>query len=174
MKETLFINLFGGPGTGKSTLCASIFTNLKMKQVDCEMALEYAKDVVWEESFEKLKNQIYIFGKQHSRIFRLNGKVDVVITDSPILLSIIYDKDQNPYLKNLILYEFSKLKTLNFWINRTTDYDPNGRMQSLEGAIRVDDVTKKLLDENNISYKEITVGINNTESIINDILKIIK
>ena len=57
MKKTIFVNLFGGPSTGKSTLCASIFSELKIKGVDCEMALEYVKDLVWEESFEKIKNQ---------------------------------------------------------------------------------------------------------------------
>lgn len=174
MKETLFINLFGGPGTGKSTLCASIFTELKMRHIDCEMALEYAKDVVWEESFQKLKNQIYIFGKQHSRINRLDGKVDVVITDSPLINSIIYDLSKNPYLKSLVLYEFSKLRSLNLYLNRITEYNPNGRTQTLEGALEVDLNYKKLLDENDIPYREITVGVDSIESIINDILKNIK
>ena len=29
MKETLVVNLFGGPGTGKSTMMAGIFAKLK-------------------------------------------------------------------------------------------------------------------------------------------------
>ena len=54
--------------------------------------VEYAKDKVWEESTEVFKNQAYIFGKQYFRISRLNDKVDVVVTDSPILLSSFYSK----------------------------------------------------------------------------------
>lgn len=173
MKKTLFINLFGGPGCGKSTLCASIFTELKIKGVDCEMALEYAKDVVWEESFSKLKNQIYIFGKQHLRINRLLGKVDVVITDSPLINSIVYDATENSYLKSLVLYEFSKLNTINYYLTRATEYNPNGRMQTADDAIKVDNFYKKLLDDNNIPYSEISIGVNNTERIVNDIFGII-
>lgn len=169
-KKTLFINLFGGPGTGKSTLCASIFTELKMKGVDCEMALEYAKDVVWEESFTKLKNQIYIFGKQHSRIHRLDGKVDVVITDSPLINSIVYDVTDNPYLKDLVLFEFKKLNTINYFLKRGTQYNPNGRMQTIEDALKVDEKYKQLLDENDIPYHEIEVGADNSKLIVRDLI----
>lgn len=173
MKKTLFINLFGGPGTGKSTLCASIFTELKIKGVDCEMALEYAKDVVWEESFTKLKNQIYIFGKQHSRIHRLIGKVDVVITDSPLINSIVYDQTENPYLKSLVLHEFSKLNTINYFLTRGTNYNPNGRVQSMEDALKVDEKYKNLLLDNSIPYIEITIGSNNASIISNQIITLI-
>ena len=171
MKKTLFINLFGGPGSGKSTLCASIFTELKIRGVDCEMALEYAKDMVWEGSFNKLKNQIYIFGKQHSRINRLDGKVDVVITDSPLVNSIIYDITNNPHLKGLVLYEFAKLNTFNYFLNRGYSYNPNGRMQTMEDALKVDEIYKNLLHENNITYTDITLGMNNAEMIANEVIE---
>ena len=39
MKKTLFVNLFGGPGTGKSTLCAAVFSELKRRGIDCEMVM---------------------------------------------------------------------------------------------------------------------------------------
>jgi len=173
MKKTLFINLFGGPGTGKSTLCASIFTELKIKGIDCEMALEYAKDVVWEESFTKLKNQIYIFGKQHSRIHRLIGKVDVVITDSPLINSIVYDQTDNPYLKSLVLHEFDKLNSINYFLNRGVSYNPNGRVQSIEDALKVDEKYRSLLVDNNIPFTEVVIGDNNASIIANQIISLI-
>lgn len=173
MKKTLFINLFGGPGTGKSTLCASIFTELKIKGIDCEMALEYAKDVVWEESFTKLKNQIYIFGKQHSRIHRLIGKVDVVITDSPLINSIVYDQTDNQYLKSLVLYEFDKLNSINYFLNRGVNYNPNGRVQSIEDALKVDEKYRSLLVDNNIPFTEVVIGDNNASIIANQIISLI-
>jgi adenylate kinase family enzyme len=37
------INLFGGPGCGKSTLAARIFSILKLKDISCELINEYAK-----------------------------------------------------------------------------------------------------------------------------------
>ncbi len=48
--ETLVINMFAGPGAGKSTLAAGTFFRLKCLGVNAEIAPEYAKDLVWEES----------------------------------------------------------------------------------------------------------------------------
>ena len=73
--KPIVINLTGGPGTGKSTLCAQLFYLLKSQDIDVEMATEYVKDLVFEESFKKIENQIYIFGKQHNR---LDGDIDYI------------------------------------------------------------------------------------------------
>jgi adenylate kinase family enzyme len=170
MKNTLFINLFGGPGVGKSTLCAMIFSDLKIRGIETEMALEYAKDVVWEENYKKLSNQVYIFGKQHNRIYRLNGKVDVVITDSPLLNSIIYDETDNQELKALVLGEFKKMNTLNFYVERSFEYSQNGRVQDYEAALEKDRIYKQLLDENNIPYIKIQSGNKSLSLIIEEIL----
>ena len=56
--KTLHINLWAGPGTGKSTMAAGIFAALKWNKIDCELVSEYAKQIVWEESYTKLNNQI--------------------------------------------------------------------------------------------------------------------
>jgi nicotinamide riboside kinase len=173
MKKTLFVNLFGGPSTGKSTLCASIFSELKRKGVDCEMALEYVKDLVWEESFEKIKNQVYIFGKQQNRLFRLDGKVDVVITDSPLLNSIVYYKGNNPHFSDVVMFEFKKLNSLNYYLVRTFEYVDNGRMQSLEQAKQVDRDYKELIEYNKIEYAQLEAGITNLDRIVNDIMEIL-
>ena len=170
MKKTIFVNLFGGPGTGKSTLCATIFADLKKRNIECEMALEYVKDLVWEESFEKIKNQLYIFGKQQNRLFRLNGKVDVVITDSPLLNSIVYYNGDNPHFSDVVMFEFKKLNSINYYITRSFGYVENGRMQTLEGAIEVDSSYKKLLDENDIEYQSISTDVI-IGSIISDIIR---
>ena len=63
MKETLVVNFFGGPGVRKSTFCAELFARLKWENVNCEMALEYAKDIVWEENYKILENQFYVLYK---------------------------------------------------------------------------------------------------------------
>ena len=62
-----------------------------MAGVNAELVTEFAKDKVWEESKAVFQNQQYIFGKQYFRLTRLEGKVDVVVTDSPILLSAYYE-----------------------------------------------------------------------------------
>lgn len=170
MKDTIVINLFAGPGSGKSTFCASIFSKLKMKDIDCEMSLEYAKDLVWEESFKKMDSQLYLFGKQFHRLNRLLGKVDVVITDSPLLLSPMYDKDQNPTFRKLVVEEHRKINTMNFFIERKKKYNPNGRMQTLEEAVAIDNKLKSFLNENNIIFKSIQGDVEGIDEIVDEIL----
>lgn len=46
-KKTLVINLFGAPGSGKSSGAAYIFSQLKKLGIDCELVTEYAKDKCW-------------------------------------------------------------------------------------------------------------------------------
>jgi tRNA uridine 5-carbamoylmethylation protein Kti12 len=54
--KTIVINLISGPCAGKSTAAAGIFSALKKQGIECELALEYAKDCVWDESFYKMKD----------------------------------------------------------------------------------------------------------------------
>ena len=164
--NTLTINLFGGPGTGKSTLCAKIFVALKMQGFEVEMAPEYVKDLVWEESFKKIENQLYIFGKQHNRIYRLLRKVKVIITDSPLLNSIIYYKGENPHFSQMVLWEHNAMNTLNFYIPRTFEYVENGRTQDLKGAKEVDEKYRDFLDENGVSYYIFSPNENSIDEIV--------
>lgn len=166
----IVVNLFAGPGSGKSTTCAGVFAKLKLAGVNCEMALEYAKDKVWEESNKVLDDQIYVFGKQLHRIFRLKDKVDVVITDSPILLSIIYDKTGNKYFSDLVLNQFNNFDNRNYFIERTTMYNPKGRLQTEDEAKEIDKVLLDLLKDCNIEYD--SVGKNEAvDYIFNKIMK---
>lgn len=81
------INLLSGPGAGKSTTAAGLFYQMKLKGINVELITEYAKDMTWEERYNTLSNQLYIFAKQYSRQLRVKNKVDYIVTDSPLLLS---------------------------------------------------------------------------------------
>ena len=67
MKDTIVVNLFAGPGAGKSTGAAYIFSMLKMAGIDTEYVNEYAKDKVWEDNKEVFKCQFLISGKQEDK-----------------------------------------------------------------------------------------------------------
>ena len=48
------VNLFGGPGTGKSICAAQIFVDLKFKNKNVELITEYTKDATWEKRSHEL------------------------------------------------------------------------------------------------------------------------
>jgi hypothetical protein len=168
----IVINLFAGPGSGKSTTCAGVFSKLKLAGVNCEMALEYAKDKVWENSLDVLDDQIYVFGKQLHRLNRLKGKVDVIITDSPILLSIIYNKEASNYLDDLVIEQFHKFNNLNYYVVRDESFNPKGRVQNHEESMEKDDEIKTLLNEHNISYTTVYKH-NSVDTIVNEVMKVL-
>ena len=163
----IVINLFAGPGVGKSTNAAKIFADLKIKGINCEMALEFAKDKVWEESFRTMDDQIYIFGKQFHRIWRLKDKVDVIICDSPLPISIVYDKENSKAFHELIMEQFNKFNNLNFYLKRSAVYQESGRVQTEEEAKKIDKVVEGVLIDYKIPF--ITLDIDNAAKDIVDI-----
>lgn len=167
------VNILGGPGAGKSSMTASVFSFLKWNDINCEMALEYAKEVVWAKAENLLRNQLYVFGQQHNRIYHLLDKVDVIITDSPLLLSIIYDKTKNSHLRELVLSEFCKFNNINYLLNRKKKFNPNGRLQNEEEAKDLDSQLRILLKGYAIPFKEIDGVPENAQTIGRDVLNIL-
>ena len=62
------------------------------------------------------------------------------------------------------------MNTLNFYIDREVDYNPNGRMQTLEQALQVDQNYLQLLDTNQIGYTSIPKGEPGVNIIVEQIL----
>lgn len=147
MRNTKIINLFSGPGSGKSTTAAGLFSLLKLRKVECELVLEYAKELTWEGNTKQLEDQLFITAEQNKRMKRLIGKVDFVITDSPILLGCIYSKghELEKELGNLIRQLYNQYNNLNFFIRRVKEFNPNGRNQNETQAKGIDEEIKNLL-----------------------------
>lgn len=165
--------MLGGPGCGKSTTAASVFSELKWRGVDAELVTEYAKDKVWEEATKILENQLYIFAKQEQRTNRLNGKVDVILTDSSILLTLAYAKSEiqkGNIFKDLVLAEFNKYDNINFLLKRNDMYIQNGRKHTFEESKRKDVEIEHILNSNNIEYEKLPFERTTVNYIVEQII----
>jgi adenylate kinase family enzyme len=157
MKKPIVVNLAGAPGAGKSTGAAKIFSELKMLGINCELVGEFAKDITWEHNTTALSCQEYVFGKQSYRLARCRNDVDVIITDSPLPLTIIYTQDEaiKKPLTDLVMAVFNTYDNISFFINRIKPYDTNGRNHTEEESNAISLQIKELYKQLNIPYTEI-------------------
>lgn len=170
--ETLIVNFYAGPGAGKSSMASGVFSELKWEGVESELVQEYAKDLVWGELFNALNNQIDVFGNQHKRLFRLFDKVDVIVTDSPLLLQTLYSKDN--YLNALITNVYKSGNNLDIFLNRVKEYNPKGRTQTKEEAIELDKNMKKILTETGNEFYTFNGEKASVEKVVKLILEKLK
>ena len=170
-KKTIIVNLFGGPGSGKSTTAAGLFHKLKINGINCELVTEFAKHITWKEDFNTLKNQIYVFAKQHDRMFHLKDKVDVIITDSPIIMGLSYcnwDLMSRSF-EQLVVDEFNRTDAvnINYFINRVKEYNPSGRSQTEEEAKEKDMEIITLLNKYDVFFQTIDGDENAVDWLFN-------
>ena len=166
--RTLIVNAFGGPGVGKTTFAWEIASLLKKLDLLVEYVPEYAKELVYEERFDILDNtmvhQKMIMDEQKKRIDRLMGKVRIIVTDSPILLSATYAKDADEKFIQESIDIFNQYTNLNFYIkrNKEDNYVQAGRKETLEQAIKEDNNIYNFLNDNHIhfnTYNRLDMGI---------------
>lgn len=161
--KPIVINMFAGPGTGKSTVAAAVFSLLKMHGVNAELITEFAKDLAWEERVITMNNQAYVWGKQYHKMWRVKDHVDVMVTDSPLLFGLIYGKDNPECLNEMILHSFNTFNNMNYFLLRMKSYNPKGRVQTEKEARLLDTKIGIMLEQNNIKFNVVPgnyIGIN--------------
>lgn len=169
MNKPIVVNLFSGPGSGKSTTAAGVFSLLKLHGVNAELITEFAKDLTWEKRDRTLGNQLYVFAKQYHRMWRVKDQVDVMITDSPLFLSLAYGLSGEN--ENLVLNTFNDFSNLNFFIRRIKDYNQSGRNQTEGEAKTLDGIIGELLKHHSVSYTEVEGSLNAINFITTSALK---
>jgi nicotinamide riboside kinase len=174
---TKIINLMGGPGTGKSSIAAGLLYELKKRHISCDAPYEFPKLLAWDDNQSAIKDQLYVIANQHRGIVKSFGKVDYIIMDSPILLSLIYKSyyDGLEYPSNLYTESFDKMildihsqyDNLNILLKRGVGvYNEKERYQKLESSIELDYMIQQTLDVNGIEYIEVDVDDNTVTRII--------
>lgn len=140
MSKTTVINLYGGSGVGKSTVAALLFANMKMRGMNVELVREYVKLWAWGGRQIRPADQIYLLGKQSAYESALYGKVDFIVTDSPVLLAGAYAQwhsgKDGVYVSEAAraFYSVSEkshnVTYLNYLLGRDNEFDPRGRYET--------------------------------------------
>ena len=174
----IVVNIFGVPGSGKSASAAYIFYKLKEAGINVELVTEFAKDLVWEDNYKAISNQLYIAGNQYYRLSKLDGKVDVVVTDSPLMLQSVYyrwNSGSNPDMFDVIIYGLDKQYTnFNYILPIPKKVDPNGRVHTREDSINIYRLINEEFKKFNIEYTEKNIDVHSYNEIVEDILDYLK
>lgn len=174
----IVINLFAGPGAGKSTNAAGLFSLMKRRYYNVELVREYAKELTYEKDWVRLKEQNHVLDEQDRRQRMLVGQVDFAITDGAILNSILY-RDERYHIptedfKKVVLSYHNKYNNINFYLNRTKKYVPIGRTQTESEAKELDNAALTMLNELYIPYVEIIADNSAPEKMFSYIEKLIR
>lgn len=172
------VSFFSGPGTGKTTTSSDVFARLKNRiihnnlDIQIELVQEYIKSWAWEGRKPKGYDQFYVCAKQLRREeIPLRNGVDLVVTDSPLLLQCAYARKYNcPYWQNLVAIteHFEKeYPSLNIFLDRgDRPYVAKGRYESHEQAKEMDNYILGVLN----LYANYTVfpydNLDNIESFV--------
>lgn len=177
------IGVIGSPGSGKTTLCSGLFYKLKTEGVNVEIVPELIKYKVYqgenflEDGFD-IKNTLE--QKSFENIFdkaKKNGKIDVIICESPLCNGYFYSSFYNKKLEKKILKKIA-LESINnydviLFVKSLTysRYIEFGRKETKSQAKKLEEYIKKEIKNLNFKNKiyEVTQQTN-----IDEILSLIK
>jgi nicotinamide riboside kinase len=151
----IVVNLFGGPGAGKSTNAAALFVHLKRRHILAELVFEEAKEHIYNGAVCQLQNQVQMACGQYKRLKDLERSgCQVAICDSPLLQNIHY-AEHLPYyheLSALIEKVDGEFDNINVWIKRNVPFQTFGRTQKNSDeadtrALQIYMRTKHLINE---------------------------
>jgi hypothetical protein len=154
MPNKLIVNCFGAPSAGKSVTAASFFSKLKKRHLDCLLVTEVAKDFVVEANEIALKNQHYVWSLQEYRLFCAHAHAQIVVTDSPLLLGLVYQTEATPAMQQVILEHHQQYDNFNVMIHLdpSRPYSMVGRVHSLTESLSINNQIVDILDNNGIPY----------------------
>ena len=174
------VNLFGGPGIGKSSIANGITYKLKKKHISCNNPYEFPKKLAWDHNIPAISDQLYVFANQHRGIAECYGKVDYIVIDSPILFSTIYHRyytkgyPAEMYGKvfhDMVIDLHRRYGSINILLERgVTIHNDDERFQNYKQSVEIDTLCKNVLDETRTPYHTVKVG----DDSVKDIMKIIK
>lgn len=134
------VNLWAGPGAGKSTTAAAVFNLMKRERFEVELVTEVAKALTYDKAMSKLSNQLLVLAKQEHQLRRLQGQCEWAIVDSPFPMGTLYtDSKWSARLLPLIDAMWEDYENHSFVLQRTSKkFQAYGRNQTLDEAVALD------------------------------------
>lgn len=115
----------------------------------------------------KPDNQCYLFGEQFYKMSRCRDKVEVIVTDSPLPLSILYNKSKvlgEPF-NETVMNCFNSFDNISYLLLRDKLYNPKGRLHTEEESDRLVEPLMKLLEDRGIEYSTAKGNIHDYDMI---------
>ena len=172
--HTKIINLVGSPSSGKSLIAALLFAELKMMHKRTEYVQEYAKTLVWQNRLDELANQYNVTMEQYKMINSVNGKVEYICLDSPLLLGIYYNRYHPDNVSNvektekMILDKIKEFDNIYIFIERNKEfpYEIEGRIHNEKESDDISIKLKEILKEFRIPYKSFRSDKSNIQEML--------
>ncbi len=152
------INLWAGPGAGKSTTAEGVSHSLKKAGYKVELVQEYIKNWAYMKRVPQSFDQAFIFANQlHSEDFLLNRGVDVIVTDSPVLMNLSYSKRYGfepwPHLLEIGRAFEKNFPSVNILLSREgIEYQQNGRYENHTEAVWMDNFMQEFMHQCGVNY----------------------
>lgn len=179
MKKTIVINLIASPGSGKTTIAALLFAELKMKGYLTEFVQEYIKKYIWKNDYDTIMDQFYISRQQYELQKNINGKVDFIVTDGSLIHGLFYNRYNKNNISNVEKTEdklkeyLSEFHNIFLFIERGQwKYEQEGRIHTEKESIEISDKLKEMLDEFKLPYRIFDSSKSEIENMINYIFEI--
>ena len=154
------VNIWGGPGSGKSTSASQVFFEMKKRGYSIEYIQEYIKAWAYEKRQLSGFDQLYIFAKQQRLEERvLKAGVDLIVTDSPLLMQCVYARKYG-FMGWQELLSIGKMfnaihPSVNFLLSRSHAYQEEGRWQNAEQALELDAEIESFMTQYEIPFERI-------------------
>lgn len=152
------INFISGPGAGKSLTSKNICVRLNLGGYQAELVEESIKEWTYVDRVPKGCDGYFVQAMQiQKEDIRLRSGVDLVVSDSPLILQYFYamwhkDPLQLSMLKSAL--EFEKMyPSIHISIQREDKfYSELGRYEKLEEAKKIDAAIEGVMFNNGIDY----------------------
>lgn len=155
----LVVNLFGGPGVGKTTLRSLLFAELKMRggRLVVEEAAEVAKPAALEGRAIAFRNRIKLLGDQyHCLLVAETGGADVLVTDGPVFQNVVYAAREGwpPDYAGMCLWAHARHPSFNVLVERRPEhgFQQAGRREDEASSAAADRETEEALGRAGIPF----------------------